>query len=58
MSIDKSQDNEMVYDARKLKTYPDNVDNIKKLLNDSGFVIKKQHETEFANIFVSETMKG
>lgn len=43
LSIDRSQDNEMVYDTRKLKTYPDNVDNIKKLLNDSGFVIKKQY---------------
>ena len=53
LSIDKSQDDEIAYDARKVKTYPDNVDNIKKLLNDSGFVIKKQYETEFANIFVS-----
>ena len=58
LSIDKSQDDEIAYDARKVKTYPDNVDNIKKLLNDSGFVIKKQYETEFANIFVSETIKG
>lgn len=29
LSIDKSQDDEMVYEARRLKTYPDNVDNIK-----------------------------
>ena len=53
LSIDKSQDGEIVYDTRRIKTYPDNVENIKRLLNGIGFIIKKQYETEFAYIFVS-----
>lgn len=54
LSIDKSQDDEIVYDMRKVKTYPDNVENIERLLNGCGFIITKQYETEFAYIFVSE----
>ena len=54
LSIDKSQDDEIVYDMRKVKTYPDNVENIERLLNGCGFIIKKQYETEFAFVFVSE----
>ena len=54
LSIDKSQDDEIVYDMRKVKTYPDNVENIERLLNGCGFIINKQYETEFAYIFVSE----
>ena len=53
LSIDKSQDDEIVFDMRKVKTYPDNVENIERLLNGSGFKIVKQYETEYAYIFVS-----
>ena len=53
LSIDKSQDDEIVFDMRRVKTYPDNVENIERLLNDSGFKIVKQYETEYAYIFVS-----
>lgn len=54
LSIEKSQNNEIDYGTRKIKTYPDTVENTNKLLKECGFVIIKQYDTEFANIFVSE----
>lgn len=54
LSIEKSEDNEIDHGTRKVRTYPDTVETIEKLLNESGFAIIKQYSTEFANIFVSE----
>lgn len=54
LSIEKTEDNEIDYGTRKVKTYPDAVETIEKLLKESGFAIIKQYSTEFANIFVSE----
>lgn len=53
LSIDKNQDSEIDYGTRKVKTYPDNIKTIKRLLKENGFVITKQYSTEFADIFVS-----
>ena len=54
LSIGKSEDSEIDYGTRKVRTYPDNVETIERLLKESGFAIIKQYSTEFANIFVSE----
>ena len=54
LSIDKSQNDEILCDVRKVKIYPDNVENIERLLKSCGFIIQKQYETELAYIFVSK----
>ena len=54
LSIEKNQNNEIDYGTRKLRTYPDSVETIERLLKESGFSIIKQYSTEFADIFVSE----
>lgn len=54
LSIEKTQNDEIDYGTRKVKTYPDTAETIERLLKESGFVIVKQYSTEFANIFVSE----
>lgn len=53
LSIDKSQNDEIDYGTRKVKTYPDTVKTIERLLKESGFAIIKQYSTEFANIFIT-----
>lgn len=54
LSIEKSQNDILEYETRKIKTYPDNVENISALLKESNFDIVKQYDTEFANIFVAK----
>ena len=53
LSIEKSQEHELICGERKVKTYPDRAEETKRLLCESGFAIVKQYETEFANIFVA-----
>lgn len=52
--IEKSQTDEIDYGTIKVRTYPDTVEKIERLLKESGFAIIKQYSTECANIFVSE----
>lgn len=54
LSVEKTQNDEIDYGTRKVKTYPDTAETIERLLKESGFVIIRQYSTEFANIFVSE----
>ena len=54
LSIAKSQDDEIDYGTRKVKTYPDTAETMEKLLREQGFTIIRQYSTEFANIFVSK----
>lgn len=53
LSIEKSQNNQIVYGEHVIPTYPDNPDNIKHYLENAHLKIIKQYETEFAIIFVA-----
>ena len=51
LSIDKAQDTTLQYENRFVKTYPDTPECIIGLLQNSGFLVEKQLETEFAYLF-------
>ena len=52
LSIDKSQSEYIDMGTRKIKIYPDTLDNIKSIINTSSMSIKDTFETEFAHIIV------
>lgn len=52
LSIDKNQNQYLEYGDRRVKIYPDDPEEIKKLLLDSGFVTIDCFETEFAYVLV------
>lgn len=53
LSIDKNQQAEIDYGARKISVYPDTPDEINSLLTQAGLIIEKKFETEFAVIFTA-----
>ena len=53
LSIDKNQENYILYGDIKIEIYPDNLDNIINLLKNNSMKIDKILETEFAYIVVS-----
>lgn len=53
LSIDKNQENYILYGNIKIEIYPDNLDNIINLLKNNSMKIDKILETEFAYIVVS-----
>lgn len=52
LSIDKNKDEYIDNGARKLKIYPDEPNEICKYIKDSGLMIEKIIERDFAYIFV------
>lgn len=53
LSIDKNQQAEIDYGARKISVYPDTPDEINSLLTQAELIIEKKFETEFAVIFTA-----
>jgi SAM-dependent methyltransferase len=53
LSIDKNQQTEIDYGSRKITVYPDTAEEITALIAETGLIIEKQFETEFAVIFVA-----
>lgn len=53
LSIDKNQSKIVDMGNRKIKLFPDTVEQISKFINTAGLQIEKQFETEFATIFVA-----
>ena len=52
LSIDKNQNEYIDYGDRKIKIYPDNLDNTKEYFANSGLTLSDCIETEFAYILV------
>ncbi len=52
LSIDKNQDEYIDYGDRKVKIYPDNLDDTKEYFINSGLILLDCIETEFAYILV------
>lgn len=52
LSIDKSQNQFLEYGSRKIRIYPDTVENIEKCVLFSGLKTIEKTETDFAHIFV------
>ena len=50
ISLDKTQNDFLDYSSRQIKIFPDNPDQILKLLRDFGFSETEKHETDFAYI--------
>lgn len=53
LSIDKNQNTILDMGNRKIKLFPDTVEQISKCIITAGLLIEKQFETEFATIFVA-----
>lgn len=53
LSIDKNQSDVIDMGSRRMKIYPDNSDEIVKMLQIVGLKIAEQYETEFAHVFVA-----
>ncbi|MDR2687794.1 MAG: class I SAM-dependent methyltransferase [Oscillospiraceae bacterium] len=53
LSIDKNQQTEIDYGARKVTVYPDTPEVITTLLTESGFTIERSFETAFAIVFAA-----
>lgn len=52
LSIDKSQNEYIEYENRKIKIYPDNLTDVKRYIANSGLLLQNLIETEFAYIFI------
>lgn len=55
LSVDKNREKYIDTGARKIEIYPDNSKDICSYLEESGLVLIKQYETDFANIFVARS---
>lgn len=53
LSIDKNRKKEIDYGDRKITVYPDTAEETAALITDTGLVIERQHETEFAVIITA-----
>ena len=58
LSVDKNQDPVIDIGESVISVYPDNPDEIKKHIIQSGLTITEQYETEFAHIFIAQKQKG
>ena len=56
LSIDKNRDEYIDFGTRKVKIYPDKPEEILRYMENAGFIIEKQYETEFACIFAGKTV--
>ena len=54
LSVDKNQSTVIDIGESVISVYPDNPDEIKKYIAQSGLTITEQYETEFAHIFVAK----
>ena len=50
LSLDKNQQTEIDYGTRKIPVYPDNPDEIAAIMGETGLIVEKRFETEFAVI--------
>ena len=58
LSVDKNQSSVIDIGESVISVYPDNPEEIKKYITQSGLTITEQYETEFAHIFIAQKQKG
>ena len=54
LSIDKNQNEYIEYESRTIMIYPDNAEQIERLIIRSGLALLDRYETEFAIVFLGE----